>query len=88
MFLVASELDIKLVKRESPKAATFEYFDDKDGTIYVVSDIRKFGANRFSYGAANPSKLRGVLGETGDLNLVNLVHQMVKAEIHRLLKNL
>ena len=88
LFLVASELDIKLVKRESPKAATFEYFDDKDGTIYVVSDIRKFGANRFSYGAANPSKLRGVLGETGDLNLVNLVHQMVKAEIHRLLKNL
>jgi GDPmannose 4,6-dehydratase len=87
LFLVASELGIELAKRESSEAAIFEYFDDKDGTVYVISDIRKYGANRFSYGAANPSKLRGVLGETGDLNLVNLVHQMVTAEVHRLPKN-
>jgi GDPmannose 4,6-dehydratase len=83
----SSAMGVELDKRETNSEGVNEYFDYEDGTLYAVSDVHKFGANRFSYGAADPSKLEKVLGKTTETDLEELATQMVRQEIARVTRS-
>jgi GDPmannose 4,6-dehydratase len=83
----SSAMGVELEKRETSSEGVNEYFDLENGTLYAVSDVHKFGANRFSYGAADPSKLEKVLGRTTETDLEELATQMIKQEIARVTRS-
>jgi len=83
LLTAATAMGVSLEKRSTNSEGLFEYFDKADGNLYAVSDIAKFGANRFSYGAADPSKLQKVLGHSTATNIVTLAEQMISQEIVR-----
>jgi GDPmannose 4,6-dehydratase len=85
MFLLtaARAMGIELEKRETADKNIFEYYDKADNLLYVVSDINKFAANRFSYGAADPSKLEAVLGHATKTDISEVARQMIIKEISR-----
>jgi GDPmannose 4,6-dehydratase len=84
LLTAAKSMGIHLEKRSTNNEGVFEYLDSADGKLYAVSDIHKFGANRFSYGAADPVKLEKVLGHTTRIDITDLAQQMVNQEIVRL----
>jgi GDP-D-mannose dehydratase len=83
LLTAASAMDVVLEKRPTSTNGVFEYFDKNDGMLYAVSDVNKFGANRFSYGAAEPSKLETVLGHSTQTDIAGLAQQMVNQEVIR-----
>ena len=83
LLTAAAAMDVELMKRPTKNEGVFEYCDSKDEKLYAVSDIHKFGANRFSYGAADPTKLQKVLGCSTDTDIAVLTKQMVNQEISR-----
>jgi GDPmannose 4,6-dehydratase len=83
LLTAAAAMDVDLEKRLTTSDGVFEYFDKNDQKLYAVSDVQKFGANRFSYGAAEPSKLQKVLGCSTDTDIEILAKQMVSQEIAR-----
>ena len=84
LLTAAAAMDVRLEKRSTNTEGVFEYFEKVSGKLYAVSDVDKFGANRFSYGAADTSKLQRVLGHSTAANIENLAEQMVSKEIFRL----
>jgi GDPmannose 4,6-dehydratase len=83
LLTAAAAMEVELEKRSTPNHGVFEYFDKKDGKVYAISDVHKFGANRFSYGAADPTKLQRVLGHSTDTDIGVLAKQMISQEISR-----
>ena len=84
LMLAAAAMNVQLERRETVTDGVFEYYDRADQKLYAISDIHKFGANRFSYGAADPSKLYKLLGKSVETDIADLANQMVKQEITRL----
>jgi GDPmannose 4,6-dehydratase len=83
LLTAATAMDVCLEKRSTNSEGVVEYIDKADGNLYAISDISKFGANRFSYGAADTSKLQKVLGHSTATNIVTLADQMISEEIVR-----
>lgn len=83
LMTAAEAMEIKLEKNETETEGVFEYVNQADKKLYAVSDVHKFGANRFSYGAADPSKLAKVLGHSTETDITELAHQMINQEIAR-----
>ncbi len=83
LLTAAAAMDVILDKRPTSSEGIFEYFDKTDGTLYAISDMNKFGANRFSYGAADTSKLQKVLGHSTETSIASLAKQMITQEIVR-----
>jgi len=83
LITAASAMGVALEKHQTETEGVSEYYDKKDSKLYAVSDIRKFGANRFSYGAADPSKLQKILGKSIETNITDLASQMINQEIFR-----
>jgi len=76
-------MNVVLEKHQTETEGVVEYYDKADGKLYAVSDINKFGANRFSYGAADPSKLQKVLGKSSETSVTEIASQMINQEIIR-----
>jgi GDPmannose 4,6-dehydratase len=85
LLIAASAMNIVLEKHQTETDGVSEYYDKADRKLYAVSDIRKFSANRFSYGAADPSKLQKALGKSTETSITDLASQMIKQEIFRFL---
>ncbi len=83
LLTAASAMNVVLEKHQTATEGVFEYFDTVDKKLYAVSDVHKFGANRFSYGAADPSKLQKVLGKSTETDITDLASQMINQEIIR-----
>ncbi len=83
LLTAAYAMNVVLEKHQTEKEGIVEYYDKSDRKLYAVSDINKFGANRFSYGAADPSKLQKVLGKTSETSIAELASQMINQEIIR-----
>jgi GDPmannose 4,6-dehydratase len=84
-FLLSAALGmgVHLQKRLTSEVGVFEYIDEGDGTLYAVADSNKFGANRFSYGAADSSKLQKSLGISIATDIRDIATQMITQEIDR-----
>jgi GDPmannose 4,6-dehydratase len=80
LLTAASAMNVVLEKHQTDTEGVFEYYDQEDKKLYAVSDIRKFGANRFSYGAADPSKLQKALGISTETSIIDLASQMINQE--------
>lgn len=83
LLTAAASMGVILEKRSTGSDGVHEFFDKSDGKLYAISDVNKFGANRFSYGAADPSKLEKVLGHSTQTDIAGLAQQMVNQEIIR-----
>ena len=83
LITAAFAMGVQLEKRGTSKEGIYEYFDLEDGTLYAISDVHKFGANRFSYGAADARKLQKVIGVATGTSITELANQMVNQEIVR-----
>jgi GDPmannose 4,6-dehydratase len=83
LLTAAASMGIILEKRTTGSGGVHEYLDKSDGKLYAISDINKFGANRFSYGAADASKLEKVLGHSTQTDIAGLAQQMMNQEVIR-----
>lgn len=70
-------MGVQLEKRGTSSEGIYECFDLEDGKLYAISDVHKFGANRFSYGAADTRKLQKMIGVTTNTSITELANQMV-----------
>jgi len=84
LLAAAAAMDVDLEKRTTLNDGVFEYFDKKNKKLYAISDVNKFGANRFSYGAADPSKLQKVLKSFTNTDITILASQMIDQEMFRI----
>lgn len=83
LLTAADAMGVTLEKRATENEEIFEYYGKDDNVLYAVSDIQKFGANRFSYGAADPSKLQAVLGTQINTGISELAEEMIAQEVFR-----
>lgn len=83
LLTAASAMNVVLEKHQTETEGVFEYYDKADRKLYAVSDNQKFGANRFSYGAADSSKLQRALEISTETSLTDLASQMINQEIIR-----
>jgi GDPmannose 4,6-dehydratase len=77
-------LQLNLVKQLSTENNFVRYMDSETGFIYAEADPKRFGANRFSYGASNPSKLFSAIGAQKITLLPELASIMIEGEQKRL----
>jgi GDPmannose 4,6-dehydratase len=80
----AASLSIDLTIEEDQENQLFNYVNTIDGRIYAISDPKKFGANRFSYGPADVKKLDSVIPNRKGLEIKDLADLMIKKEIERI----
>ena len=83
LLTASAAMDIELDKRSTLSEGVFEYFDRSDDKLYAISNVNKYGANRFSYGAADSTKLQKALGISTEADISTLVKQMVDQEKSR-----
>lgn len=74
---------VTLEKKETDTPGITNYIDSESGRIIAESDVNKYGANRFSYGAANSSKLMNAIGNPNVTDVIALAKIMVDAEVAR-----
>jgi len=80
----ASALDLNLLRVDSGVPGITQFIDQQTNKIYVEADVHKFGANRFSYGSADVSKLDETLPNRPRTPISDLAKSMVEAEVRRL----
>jgi GDPmannose 4,6-dehydratase len=79
----ASFCGVSLIRRESESRGIINYLDSESGKVIAISDINKYGANRFSYGAADPNKLMESIGNPKVTDVFALSKIMIEHEIKR-----
>jgi GDPmannose 4,6-dehydratase len=84
LLMSAHHLGLNLISRPTRTDNLIEYVDEKSGELYAVSNKHKFGANRFSYGSANPIKLMDALGNPKITKVNEISKTMIKAELSRI----
>jgi GDPmannose 4,6-dehydratase len=83
LLTTSAAMGIELDKRSTLSEGVFEYFDKSDEKLYAISNVNKYGGNRFSYGAADSTKLQKALGISTEADISTLVKQMVDQEKSR-----
>jgi len=80
----AQSLELDLLKIVGESESIVSYVDASSGVVFANADANRFSANRFSYGASNPSKLFKSIGSPPILPLSQIASSMVKGEQTRL----
>lgn len=83
LILVAENCGVSLIRNETETEGVFNYCEIGSNRIIAISDVHKYGANRFSYGAANPKKLMSAIGNPNKTSVKDLAKFMVENEIAR-----
>jgi GDP-D-mannose dehydratase len=83
----AQSLELDLLKVIGESESIVSYVDANSGVVYANADANRFSANRFSYGASNPSKLFKSIGAPPILPLSQIASAMIKVEQSRLTNN-
>jgi GDPmannose 4,6-dehydratase len=83
LIMSAGYFGVTLLQNETNEEGVYEYTDAASGKVIVRSDINKYGANRFSYGAANSSKLMSAIKNPDVTEIHVLAKTMVESEIKR-----
>jgi GDP-D-mannose dehydratase len=74
---------VSLVRASTVVDGVFNFIDRESGKTIVTSDVNKYGANRFSYGAASATKLMSAIGNPEVTKIQDLARLMVESEIAR-----
>jgi len=78
-------LGVRLEKDDSRSSLGItSYFDEKTGKLIAISDVEKFKANRFSYGAGDRLKLEKTLGNLESAEIHKIAIEMTAHELDRL----
>jgi GDPmannose 4,6-dehydratase len=87
-FLIAAArfCGVALEQKQTNSPGVMNYIDSESGRLIAVSDVNKYGANRFSYGAADSTKLMDAIGNPSVTDVISLAKIMVEAEVARVKK--
>ena len=83
LIMAASFCGVTLSRTATGIEGVFNYEDASSGLVIASSDINKYGANRFSYGAADSRKLMSVIGRPQITDVKNIARSMIETEIAR-----
>ena len=86
LIFAGKAIGLNLFKRATKNGNIVEYINESDEIVYAIADSERFGANRFSYGPANPTKLMEALGNPRFTTTRDLAVKMIETEVSRLKK--
>ena len=88
LYAACQILDVEIDKDVSAVAqGVTRYFEKNTKKLIATADVKNFAANRFSYGAADRSKLENAIGPQDSIPLEFIAKEMTSYELTRLTRS-